>query len=102
MAHIAASCLKGGNKNLYAMGEKASEINEEAVDNEEELQAWCLLEESEHEPWQEVIRKREKQKLKNVAKVPLTLENNQSSSSEGHKGESQSHIGLWSCSTCHA
>ena len=28
---------------------KSSEIHQGAVDNEEELQAWCLKEESEHE-----------------------------------------------------
>ena len=29
------------DKNLYAVGEDESEISEEAVDNKEELQAWC-------------------------------------------------------------
>ena len=28
--------------------------NEESAENEEDLQAWCLLEESENEQWQEV------------------------------------------------
>ena len=42
---------EGDNKNLYAIGEEESEVNDEATDNEEEWQAWSLLEESEHEPW---------------------------------------------------
>ena len=40
--HIAASCPKGGNGNLYAMGEEESEVNEETVDNGDAMQAWCL------------------------------------------------------------
>ena len=47
--HIAAWCRKGGNKNLYATDEEDSEHVEEANDSEEDLQAWCLLEESEYE-----------------------------------------------------
>ena len=35
-----------------------------AIDNEQELQAWCLLGESEHDHWHEVISRRDKQKLK--------------------------------------
>ena len=42
--HIAAWCQKGGNKHLYASGEDESETIEETLDNDEELQAWCLLE----------------------------------------------------------
>ena len=38
--HIAAPCPKGGNKNLYAMGEEESEVIEETVDYDEELQVW--------------------------------------------------------------
>ena len=47
--HIAAWCRKGGNKNLYAMYEDDSENTEESAQNEEDLQAWCILEESENE-----------------------------------------------------
>ena len=47
--HIAAWCRKGGNTHLYAIGEDDSEIVEEATDNEEDLQAWCLTEERENE-----------------------------------------------------
>ena len=47
--HIAAWCRKGGNKNLYAMDEDDGENAEESVENEEDLQAWCILEDSENE-----------------------------------------------------
>ena len=60
--HIAALCPKDLNQNLYAVGQEEGEISEEAVDNEEELQAWCLLEE---------INRKEKQKLKKAAHVSL-------------------------------
>ena len=54
------------------------EVNEEAPDNEEELQAWCLLEESEHEQRQPVISRGE---LKKAAGASLlSVDNNQSSS----------------------
>ena len=48
-----------------------SEIRQEAVDNDEELQAWCLLEESEHEYWQEEISRKDEQQLKKAAHVSL-------------------------------
>ena len=60
--HIAMWCRKGGNKQLYAFDEDDSEHIEEALDNDEELQAWCLLEESEYGQWQEVIRRWDKHK----------------------------------------
>ena len=59
--HIAAWCRKGGNKNLYAMDEDDSENAEESAEKKEDLQAWCTLEESENEQWQEVISRRRKQ-----------------------------------------
>ena len=68
--HIAASCPEGGDKNLYAMGGKGSE----------ELQAWCLLEKSEHGQWQQVISGRGKNKVAIVMDVLLlSLENNKNS-----------------------
>ena len=45
--HIAAWCGKGGNHILHAIGEDDIENIEESGDNEEDLQALCLLEESE-------------------------------------------------------
>ena len=53
----AAECRKGSNRNLYAMDEDENENVEEVAQVEEDLQAWCLLEESENEQWQEVISK---------------------------------------------
>ena len=45
----------------------------------EDLQAWCLLEESENEQWQEVISKRNKQKTRKTNKMSLlSVENSQS------------------------
>ena len=60
--HIAAWCRKGGNKKLYAIDEDDSENIEESADNDADLQAWCLLEESENEQCQEVISRRDKAK----------------------------------------
>ena len=39
---------------------KKSENIEETPDNDEELQAWCLLEESDNEQWQEVVSSEDK------------------------------------------
>ena len=50
--------------------------SEEAIDHEEDLQAWGLLEESETEQRQEVISKRDKHK------VILSVENRHNSSSK--------------------
>ena len=44
--HTAAECRKGSNRNLYAMDEDENEKVEELAEEEEDLQAWCLLEES--------------------------------------------------------
>ena len=44
-----------GTTNLNAIDEDDSENVKEATDSEEDLQAWCSSEESEHEQWQEVI-----------------------------------------------
>ena len=69
--HVAVWCKKGGNKNLYAIDEDDSENVEDSADNEEDLQAWCLLEESDIEQWQEVISRRSKQRAKNVYQASL-------------------------------
>ena len=45
---------KNGNNNLYAIDEDESENIVETLDTDEELEAWCLLEDSENEQWQEV------------------------------------------------
>ena len=56
---------------LYAFHEDDSEIVEEAADNEEVLQLWCSLEESENEQWQEVISRRNKPKVKKANPTSL-------------------------------
>ena len=46
-------------------------------EDEDELHAWCLLEETENEQWQEVISKKSKLKLKKLAHESLlSVENN--------------------------
>ena len=54
--HIAAWCQKGENKNLYAIVEDDSEAIEETTDTDDDPQALCLLEDSEHEQWHEVTQ----------------------------------------------
>ena len=49
---------------MYVIDEDDIENIEEALDNDEELQVWCLSEESENWQWQEVISRRDKQKVK--------------------------------------
>ena len=107
--HIAAWCRKAGNNNLYAIDEDDRENVEEAIDNEEDLQAWCLLEESESEKWQEVINRRDKQKVKKANQASLlSVENSHKTNQKkiievkGQMGESQSHHGLWSRGPCDA
>ena len=78
--HIAAWCRKGGNKQLYAIDDNDGGNAEESEENEEDLQAWCLLEESENEQWQEVISKQNRRKVKkdNQASL-LSVENSHNS-----------------------
>ena len=68
---IAVWCRKGGNKNLYAIDEDHSENVEESTENWEDLQAWCLLEESDNEQWQEKISRRNKQRVKKANQASL-------------------------------
>ena len=59
--HIAANCTLGSwNKSLNAVEEDKGDISEEVHEDENELHAWRLLEESENEQWQEVTRKKSK------------------------------------------
>ena len=46
--HIGAWCRQGGNKKLYSIDEDDSGNVEEVTDNEEDVQAWCLQEESDN------------------------------------------------------
>ena len=73
---IAAWCRKGGNKNLYAVDEDDGENAEESTENEEDLQAWFSLEESENDQWQEVISKQNKRKVKMVNQASLLIVEN--------------------------
>ena len=63
--HIAANCTLGSwNKSLNAVEEDKGDISEEVHEDENELHAWRLLEESENEQWQEVTSKKSKKKKK--------------------------------------
>ena len=95
--HIAAWCRKGGNKNLFAVDEDDSENVEESAENEEDLQAWCLLEESENEQWQEVICRRDKQRAKNVNPASLlSVESSHSLSPKKIVEVTDKWVKLWS------
>ena len=48
------------NKSLNAVEEHKGDISEEVHEDEDELHAWCLLEGSENEQWQEVTSKKSK------------------------------------------
>ena len=81
--HTAAWCKKGDSKHLYAIDEDDSENIEESADNEEDLQAWCLLQESESEQWQEVISRRDKRRVKKADQaLLLSVESSHNSSSK--------------------
>ena len=66
---------KGGKKNLYAMDEDDSEDTKDcsnrSTESEEDMQAWCILEESESEQWQEVISRRSRQRAKKTNHASL-------------------------------
>ena len=80
---------------MHAVDDDDSGNVEEATDNEEDMQAWCLLEESENEQWQEVISRRDRQQENSHIANPKKI-------IEGQMGESQSHHGLWSRGPCDA
>ena len=91
------------NKNLYAIDEDDSEKVEESAEDEDDLRAWCLLEESENEQWQEVISRRNKQRVKRANQASLLsvessskFESEEDRGGERQVGESQSCHGLWS------
>ena len=66
--HIAAGCWQGSNKNLHAIDEDENENVEDTAEDEDDLQAWCWLEESESEQWQEVISRRTNKERKGPTK----------------------------------
>ena len=77
---------------MYAIDEDDSENVEESAEDENDLQAWCLLEESESEQWQEVIIRRNKQESEE-SQSSFTVERGEQSkfeSEEDHGGERHS------------
>ena len=75
--HIAANCTKGSwNKSLNAVEEDKGDISEEVHEDEDELLAWCLLEESGGEQLQEVTSKKSRLKKKLDHESSLSVENN--------------------------
>ena len=50
-------------------------------EDDDELHAWCLLEQSENEQWQDVTSKKSKLKMKKFAREPLLTAENKSCSS---------------------
>ena len=74
--YIAANCAKGSwNRSLNAVEEDNGDISEEVHDDG--LHAWCLLEESDIEQWQEVTSKKSNLNTKMYAHESyLSVENN--------------------------
>ena len=61
---LRATCTKGSwNNSLNAVQEDKGDISEELHEDEDKLHAWCLLEENEHEQWQEVTKKKSELKF---------------------------------------
>ena len=59
------------------MEEDRGDISENVHEDDDWLHAWCLLEESENEQWQEVTSKKSKLKTKKFAHESLlSVENN--------------------------
>ena len=56
---------------MYTIDEDENENVEDTAEDEDDLQAWCLLEESESEQWQEVISRRNKQKAKRANQASM-------------------------------
>ena len=71
---VCRSCVK-------AVEEDKEDISEEGHEDEDELHAWCLLEESENEQWQEVTSKKSKLKTKKFAHESLLSVDNNSCAS---------------------
>ena len=80
--HIAASCVKGSwNRSLNAVEEDKGDISQEVREGGDGLCAWCSLEKSENEQWQEVASKKSKLKSKEVAHESLLSVENKSCAS---------------------
>ena len=87
--HIAARGTKESwNRSLNAVEEDTGDISEEVREDEDELHAWCLLEDSETEQWQEVSSKKSKLKMKKFAHESLvSVENNSCASPKSLKSK---------------
>ena len=80
--HIAANCVKERwNRSLNAVEEDKGDISPEVREGGDGLCAWCLLEESENEQWQEVASKKSKLKSREVAHESLLSVENKSCAS---------------------
>ena len=96
--------LKRRQQKMHAMDD-VSENVEESVENEEDVQAYCDLEE-ENEQWQEVTSRRSKQRAKKVNQASLLsvdssqFETEEDCVGEIQVGESQSHLGHQSRRSC--
>ena len=96
--HIAANCVKGSwNRSLNAVDEDKGDITEEVHEDDDELHAWCLLEEGEKERWQEVTSKKSNLKTKNFAHESLLSGENNSCASPKKVIKVNG-----SCRACHA
>ena len=75
---VAANCTKENwNKSLNAVEEDNGDVSEKVREDEDELHAWCVLEESENEQWQEVTSKKTNSKLVKLNHESLlSVENN--------------------------
>ena len=70
--HSAATCVKESwNRSLNAVDEDKGDTREKVHEDDDDLHAWCLLEESENEQWQEVTSKKSELKTKKFANEPL-------------------------------
>ena len=63
---------------MNAVDEDEGDISDEVHEDEDELHAWCLLEESENEQWQEVTSKKSNMKTKKFAHESLLSVENHS------------------------
>ena len=94
--HIAANYVKGSwNRSLNALEEDKGDISEEVHEDDDELQAWCLLEESENERWQEVVSKKSTLKSKKVAHESMPSVENKSYASPRKVKDIWVNIRVW-------
>ena len=71
---VQRACPKSWGKRLSALDKGVDGSWEETHENDEELHAWCILEDSEQR--QEAVSKQNKRKLKIVVRISLLIEEN--------------------------